>query len=251
MSRFAFALAALIGFALAVQPADPPEPLISKESFRRAADADIAYLQTTLPEIATTPEKRQESKKKVSKGVAMLLVRYADWLGDDALKSQALKVVQKIGEDDWKAAAQESKELKAPKADKAILKAPLPKITHAEVFAPFRGATVGGLNIDRDLKVQTKAATRVDQIDVKLAELIGVRSATLLELGAELPPFNGDRKFTEREWNHNNYATNRAGREVAIEAAKGDKADRAKLKKLLTTLNARCSNCHISDGRDD
>ena len=45
---------ARIAFAVAARPADPPEPIISKESYRRAADADIAYLQTALAEIATS-----------------------------------------------------------------------------------------------------------------------------------------------------------------------------------------------------
>ena len=251
MSRFAFALALLGLFVVVARPADPPEPLIATESFRRAADADIAFLQAILPEIAATPEKRQAGRKAASKGVTMLLVRYSDWLGDDALKSQAIKVAQKIGKEDWKGAAQESKELKAQKADKAILKAPRPKLTHAEVFAPFRGVAVGGLNIDRDIKDQTKATTRTEQIDIKLAELIGVRTATIIELGADLPPVIGERKITQREWDHYIYATNRAGREVAIEAAKGDKADRKQLRTLLTALNARCTDCHTTDGRDD
>jgi hypothetical protein len=247
MSRSALALAALVAFALAARPIDPHAPALAKESYRRAADAEIAFLQKALSEIAAS-EKPLAGRTRASKGVAVLLVRYADALGDDALKSQATKVVLTIAEKDWKGAAEESKTLKEPKADKAALKAALPKLTHAEVFAPFRGATVGGLNIDRDIKDQTKVTTKLEQMDVKLVELIGVRTVALMEFAEDIPPNRDTLKASAladaRTWYKYLRETKLGARDAAIEAAKGDQADRAKLKKLLTTLNAHCSDCH-------
>src|SRR5687767_12387553 len=160
MSRFAFAAVGVIAFALAAQPADPPEPLIPKDSFRRAADAEIKFLQKALPEIAAA-EKPLHGRISAAKGVAMLLVRYSEWLEDDAMKSQAIKVAQKIDEKDWKGAAEVSKALKEPKVDQAALKAALPKVT-GDIFSPFRGGTVGGLNIDRDVKDMIRAKARAE-----------------------------------------------------------------------------------------
>src|SRR5689334_5261800 len=106
MARFAFAAVVVIGCALAARPDDPPEPLIPKESFRRAAEAGIAFLQKALPELAKA-EKPLQGRINASKGVATLLVRYSEWLGDDALYSQAVKVRLKLEEKDWKGAAEE------------------------------------------------------------------------------------------------------------------------------------------------
>jgi hypothetical protein len=248
MSRFAFVAIVLIGCALAARPADPPEPLIPKESFRRAADAEIKFLQKSLAELAAA-EKPLQGRINASKSVATLIVRYSEWLGDDALKSQAIKVVLKLEEKDLKGAAEESKSLRKPKVDQATLKAALPRVT-GDIFAPFRGGTVGGLNIDRDIKDMIKAKARTEDIDITLAELIGVRSATIIELAAKLPPAVADRKMEQRAWDHWIYATNRTARELAIEAAKGEKADRKELRKLLYTLSARCSDCHMTDGRE-
>src|SRR5262245_29364509 len=95
MSRFALAAVVLIGCALAARPEDPPEPLIPKESFRRAADAEIKFLQKALPDLAAA-EKPLQGRINASKGAARLLVRYSEWLSDDALYSQAVKVVLKL-----------------------------------------------------------------------------------------------------------------------------------------------------------
>jgi hypothetical protein len=248
MSRFACAAIGLIGFALAARPDDPPEPLIPKESFRRAADAEIKFLQKALPDLAAA-EKPLQGRINANKGAATLLVRYSEWLGDDALYSQAVKVVLKLDAKDWKGAAEESKALKEPKVDQAALKAALPKVT-GDIFAPFRSTKLNGLNIDHDLKDMTKATARVEGLDIKRAELVGVRSATIIELAAKLPVIK-EYKIEQCKWDRDIYATNRTARELAIEAAKGDKADRKELRKLLTTLNARCSDCHTTDGRDD
>jgi hypothetical protein len=251
MSRFAPALAALTGLVLTARPADPPEPVISKESYRRAADADIAYLRASLADIAANPEKRQAGRKAATKGVAVLLVRYSEWLGDDALKSQSIRVALKIDKGEWKVAAEASDALKAPKVDKEALKAALPKLTHAAVFAPFRATATGGLNIDRDIKDQTRATTKLEQIDVKLAELLGVRTAALMELAESIPPARATLELAHLEsrerrplWDRWLRDTRLPARDAAIEAAKGEKADREKLRKLLTTVNARCSDCH-------
>jgi hypothetical protein len=249
MSRFALAAIGMIVCALAARPDEPPEPLIPKESFRRAADAEIKFLQKTLPELAAA-EKPLQGRIDASKGIAALLVRYSEWLGDDALYSQAVKVLLKLDAKDLKGAAEESKALKEPKVDQATLKAALPKVT-GDIFSPFRGTQTGGLNIDRDIKDMTKRTTRTEDIDITLAELVGVRSATLIELGAKLPPVVADRKMKQRAWDFSIYAANLAARELAIEAAKGEKADRKELRKLLTTLNARCTDCHTTDGRSD
>ena len=133
MSRLSLIIIASVVIGTVASPADPPPP-ISNESYRRTADADIAVLQGTLKSIAAEPDKLK-GRITSSKGVAMLLVRYADAMGDSALKAQAHKVSQKLDAKDWKAAAELGKGLAAPKADPTALKGPLPKLTHAETFA--------------------------------------------------------------------------------------------------------------------
>jgi hypothetical protein len=253
MVRFTFVCVACVGFALAAKPADPPEPVIAKESYRRAVEADIAFLGKALDAIESAP-RALDGRVKASKGVAALLMRYADALGDDTQKTRAVRIVALIDAKDWKGAAAASKRLKDPGPEKPPPKA-VPQFRHAELFAPFRGQQTGGLGIDRDIKDMTKATTKVD---VKLAELIGVRTAVLMELAEEI--LQPDNETIER-WGLTKPANWRLwlkwlrdskvlAREVAVEAAKGDAADHTLLKKLLTNLNARCTDCHSRPCRE-
>src|SRR4051812_31533188 len=74
-------------------PASADTPDLPKESYKKAADADLAFLQGRLAELA---EKEAAGKKildrdvKPALGVALLLDAYADPLGDPALKADSL-----------------------------------------------------------------------------------------------------------------------------------------------------------------
>jgi hypothetical protein len=240
---------ALIAFVapfvtLAALPADPT-PSLSKEAYKRAVKAEVAAIQKTLKELAADPEKPR-GRDRSSKGIAMMLVRYADALGDDALKSQALKVIQQIDARDWKGANGAAMELDTAKPDADVLKALLPKLTTEETFAPFRKPFTGGLGIATDLAEQSRTVT-----DTKRVELIAIRSYVAAELAADLPPkLVGSGRVEKVVWDRYILATKNASLEVADEAAKGEKADREKLKKLLAKLNAACANCHPTQDRE-
>ena len=56
----------------------------------------------------------------------------------------------------------------------------------ASAMSPFRGGSVGGLNIDRDIKDMTKA-NMPTKIDPAAVEILAVRSATINEFAIHSP----------------------------------------------------------------
>src|SRR4029079_17250638 len=106
---------------------------------------------------------------RASKATAMLVVKSADRLGDDGLKTQAILLARALEREKWDEAGAILRGFAKPKVDREVLKAALPKLTAAEVGAAFRSKRLGGLNIDHDLQAQLKAAD-----DIQLIELLAV-----------------------------------------------------------------------------
>jgi hypothetical protein len=177
-----------------------------------------------------------------------LLTAYGDVLGDSALKADATKVAEAIANKKYKDANDLSKKLavKAGKGKVGPLAKPLKsdEAMLAAVMSPFRGGSVGGLNIDRDIKDMTKSmnATKIDPAAV---EILGVRSAVINAYGFHYPNdkarVNDANKKLWEKWSSE---STDLSMQITAEAGKGVTADNGVLKNLLTNLNARCTDCH-------
>jgi hypothetical protein len=234
--------------------ADTPD--LPTDSYKKAADADLKFLQTRLVELAKKEAdgaKILDGQVKPALGIALLLASYGDVLGDAALKADSLKVADAIFKKDFKGANDLGKKLaiKPGKGKMAALPKPFKEETMlSAVMSPFRGGSVGGLNIDRDIKDMTKA-TGATKIDPATVEILAVRSAVINSFGLHHPndkaKVNDANKKLWEKWSADSIDLSK---QLVAEAAKGKNADEKALKKLLTNLNARCTDCH-NKFRDD
>ena len=204
--------------------------------------ADIAMLQKDLP-------KADKVKMYALKGTAMMIALYgqknADGPNGDkmaALRDQALKVAAAIGKKDAKGAKAAADALSNSTGGD---KKPVDVVKQhdfdiAEAMSPFKKAP-RGQNLEADIKAQAKNVT-----DVKLAGALGVRSALYGEFAAAMKPTDRAKPGSaeERLWDTSAKDMISLGREIAAEAAKGAKADKATLKAKLTKLDAACTACH-------
>jgi len=200
----------------------------------KAIESDIAFLQKAL---AKTPEKRAVGTVKAT---AMLLAFTAQQAKQYSLRDQALKVAAAVAEKNFANAKTAAEGLKAGSAGKgADLKLPeLHKFDLGELMSFFRNSTVGGLNIEKDIRTQAKSVT-----DVKALETLGTRVAVAGQYSLLYPPTEatGDKK---KKWDDWCKEMIELAEGVATEAGKGAKADKAKLSKSLKGLDANCTACH-------
>lgn len=224
--------------------ADPLPPEVTG----KLVEADIALLQKKL---ATKPAKRAEGSLKA---VAMMIALYADQnaSGKDAekmiaLRSQALKVAEAIAKKDFAAAKTAAEGLSKPSGGdkKAIKLHEQAKFDIAEVMSPFRAATVDGLNIEKDIRAQAKGVT-----DVKLVGDLAAHTTLLGEYTLLLPVEKATANAAnKKKWDDYTNDMLKLSRDIAAEAAKGAKADKAGLKSKLSKLDGSCTACH-NDFRD-
>ena len=119
-----------------------------------------------------------------------------------------------------------------------------------EVMSPFRGAKVGGLNIDRDLKdmIKKDMPLKIVPADVELM------AARIAILGEYMQYFPNDKaevsQATKDMWKKWSKDTQDLGKQITEEASKGAKASEKDLLGMLKKLEARCSDCH-NKFRDD
>lgn len=224
------AAAALVAPPAASKAADPLPPGQSK----KLIDADIAYLKKGL---AKKPDKPVVNTLH---GVAMLLAMEAQNTGEAGLRDQALKVADALSKTDFAAAKAAADGLSnPPKGDAKDVK------LHEKggvdinvIMGPMRNAP-RGLNIEKDLKAQSKKVT-----DVKLVADLASRSALIAEYTALLPATEATGGEKKKIWTDSTEDMRKLSREIAAEAAKGDKADKAGLQKKLVALDTACTACH-------
>ncbi len=227
-------------------------PILPKDTYKKAADADIAQLQK---HIAVILEDDKEAKRfgPTVKSMAMMLAMYGEATGDKDLKDQALKVAEAAAKKDYKGAADLAKKLAAKPGTAPLKPGDLQKLNKYaldEVMSPFRGGKVGGLNIDRDLKdlIKKENPTPIDPVAV---ELLATRTAVLAEY---MPYFPNDKaavnKANEDKWKKWSKETLDLSKQLADEASKGAKANTKDLLNTLKKLEAKCTDCHNAF-RDD
>ena len=212
-------------------------PALSKDAYKKAITADIAFIQDALK--GGSPDKRAVS---TIKAVAMYLAVYGEATGDAGLTAEALKVADAVAKKDFKAADAAAKGLTNPKAGpkpKGELHT-LAKFDLAEVMSPYRVSKVGGLNMEADIRAAIKAGT----IDAKSAELIGIRSAVIADFTFHYPTDKATtNKALQVKWEKWSKEMGDVGKNLAEEAGKA-KADQKSLNTILKRLDANCTNCH-------
>lgn len=245
-----FAGAAALGVGLwLLAPAGGAPPALTSDSYKKVAEADIAFLQKRLGELAAAEEPR-DGQRKPTITVAMTLAAAAEALGDPALKAEALKIAEAVSKKDVKGAAELAKKLKVQPGTPG--KGDLPKLAKFDVelaMTAFRNTKTGGLNLERDLKdyISMKDPKPVVPADV---ELLAARSALMMEYAADL---HYDGKYpsglsvspaTKAEWTKWMRESVELSRQIADEAGKGNAADTKKIVKMLKALDTKCYECH-------
>ena len=234
---------AVLPFMTLLAIAAPEAQPIPNAVYQRAVKADIAQLQKHL-EICAGDEKEAKRFGWTAKAMTGMLIRYAEALGDDALKSQAIKVGRKIDVKDWKGAMKEAEGFATAKADPALLKEAPPEFSLEVASSPFRGKTVGGCNIERDIRDMIKTVMP-KAIEPEAVELLGVRTAVLAELHPKVPP--SDWRDGAKAWVKEVAKMRDLSQALVFEAVKGEKADPDAIRSALRSLHASCSNCHFTD----
>lgn len=248
MTRRRAVLAAVAVLAVGFGPISGADP-INSNSYTKAIEADIAHLATLADQFKEDTGNRTLPSRV--KATAMLIASHAqaNMSGDQAdrmaaIRAGALKVAEGVAAknaDAWQAAVAALKQVQAdPAADKSPLQlATMHKTELYDVMNLFSRPRGGGMNIENDIRAMRKDGVK----DTALAELVGVRTAAIADYAIALPPaFSG--KKTKEDWDRLSLEMKTLAADFALEAAKGDKADAAKLKKTATALDANCLNCH-------
>ena len=210
------------------------------------AAADIAFLQKGL---AKTPVAREVPTLKA---VAMLVALNAQHQMDGkdgakmaGLRDAALAVADAVGKKDFAAAKAAAAGLAEPKPASDAKPVKLDELITAHKFdldqlmSSFRKGTVGGLNLEADVKAQSKAVT-----DPKAAAVIAGRIALIGEYTLALPPEGIDADKKKKKWDAWSKEMTTLAVEVSKEAAKGAGANKATMSKGFRDLDANCNACH-------
>jgi|SRR5579883_1265340 len=250
LRTFVGCAALAVGMWAITSPATADTPALPANSYKKAAEADLKFLQTRLADLAkkkAAGEKLLQGQIKPALGVSLLLTAYGEALGDATLKADSLKIAEAIEKGDFKTADELAKKLTVKPGTPGKL-GPLPKPFKTElmlesVMSPFRGSSVGGMNIERDIRDMSKAkGAKIDPAEV---EILAVRSSVINAYAAHAPNDKASVNAANKKlWEKWAMEATDTSNQLAAEAAKGAKADEKKLKTLLSNLNARCSDCH-------
>ena len=231
------ALAAGLWLVSAAATADTPQ--LPKSAYQKAAEADVKFLQTRLAELAKDPKPRPGFYKPAI-GIALLLSAYGDALGDAKLKGDAIKVAEALDKKEFKGADALAKNL-AVKPGTPGKGAALPKPFGDEdmlyyVMNPFRGGTVGGLNLENEIGALTKSKNPAP-VDPSAVEILAARSAVINAYAFHHPNEKAKTNAANKKlWEKWSTEAVDLSKQLAEEAGKGRGADE---KKIRTTLKNR------------
>jgi cytochrome c556 len=233
--------------ALTSSAADAPS--LPKDSAKKAADADLKFVQSRVAELIKKQAaggKVLDGRLKPALGASLALAGYGEALGDAALKSGAVKLAEALAKKDLAAAETLAKGLSVKPGAAGTAGVPAsplkPELTLEAAMSPFRGQTVGGLNIDKDIKDWSKKGAKIDPA---AAELLAARSAVLNAYALHAPNEKAKTNPNNmKDWEKWANGAIKASNDLAAEAGKGAKADQEKLRKAVSNLNARCNDCH-------
>jgi cytochrome c556 len=232
----------------------PAAPDLPKEAYKKVIQADITQLQKQLDHIVSNlTENPKEANRHgpTTRGVAMMLASYAEATGDEQLKTDALKVAEALGKKQWKEGLELAKKLSAKPGDAPLKGGSLHtmhKFALDEVMSPFRGGTVGGMNIEKDIRALRDKKGPVDPAAV---ELLAARVNVLSDFATHFPNDKATvNKAKTDEWVKLCKDSMELSKKLAAEAGKGKSASSAEIHKLVTAIDAKCVSCH-KEFRDD
>ncbi|HEY1187880.1 MAG TPA: hypothetical protein VGE74_09495 [Gemmata sp.] len=258
------ALVAALWLVSSPAPAPAGTPDLPVDSYKKAADADLKFLQKRLDDLAKSDEPSLRSAKPAV-AVTLLIAAYADALGDANLKTEVLKIGEAVHAKKYKDADALAKKLTV-KAGKGKTGGGLPKLDSFEkakdkdvTYLPttmklFSNAVVlrlpSGMNIEKDLKDWT-AKGSTTKLDPAAVELLAVRSAVLNEYALHNPNEKARSKpENEKEWKKFSQEAVDLSKELIAESTKKS-PDPKVLRAKLTSLEATCTNCHGKYRFDD
>ena len=241
-------LAGVAGVVAIVGLTTAAETAIPKKTSDALVAEDIAFLQKGL---AKEPQRKELPGLKAT---AMMVAAHAQaqMTGPNAakmagLRDQALKVAAALDEKEYGQAKEAAQGLENPPPSQSTKPVELHKMHDFEideVMAPFRSGRSGGMEIERNLRKESRTAT-----DVKLIEAIAGRTAILGEFTKKMPTGQAAANPARlKKWE--DYSDDMIGHAKAIteETAKPT-PDMELLQKKLLVLDASCTNCH-NDYRD-
>jgi hypothetical protein len=234
--------------------AAPGAPELPKDTYKKLIESDIANLQKHLDHIVSSlAENPKEANRHgpTTRGLAMLLAACAEATGDEALRNDALKIAEVLGKKQWKEAAELAKKL-AAKPGTAPLKASNLHAMHKfgldEVMSPFRGSTVGGMNIEKDIRALRDKKVAVEPAAV---ELLAARVGVLCDYASHFPNDKAAMsKAKTDQWLKMCKDSMDLSKRLVAESSKGKAGNLAEITKLVTSLDAKCVSCH-KEFRDD
>ncbi len=219
-------------------------PALSKESYKKAAEANIDQLQKHLTTIDTKPADAKRYAP-TAQTLCMMLAMDAEALGDKALKDQALKLADQIASKKFKNALDAAKGLAVKPGSAPLPHADLAKgskFNLDEVMSPFRTSTVGGLNIEKDIRALRDGKMQPNPADVGV---LAVRTAVLLDYAMAMPNDKATtNKANTEEWAKLCKDSIDLAKQLSDEAGKGKSANNAEIVKLVKSLDAKCVVCH-------
>jgi hypothetical protein len=242
----AAAVTATLGVLLAT-PTTAKDPLPDGTAAKVLA-ADIAYLNAGFAELPSVDAEKLPGRLDRLKSGSMLIALNAQngLDGKDADKmaatrAQALKVAEALAAKKTADATAAAAGLATAKGgDKKVLKLhEQAKFDLTELMSAYGAAVAGGMNIQNDLKAAEKSIK-----DVALIEVQAARVALIAQYSIDLPAGSAEGAAKRKQWNDLSKESLKLGLETAAEAAKGDKADQAKLKKMVGAINLNCKMCH-------
>jgi hypothetical protein len=216
-------------------------PALPEGTAAKVIEADMAHL-TKLFELAKTKKKLEGRVKST----ALLIAAHAqsgldgkDGAKMAGLRDQAVKVAEAAAKRDLAAAETAAKALGTTTgtAGKPMDLSKTARLDLHDIMDLFGGAGGGGMNLEKDIRAGKKEVTAAN------AEIIGARVIALADYTLNLPPDFGGKKTPEL-WKKWSLEMKQIATDVTVEAAKGPKADLAKLKKLMSGLDGNCTNCH-------
>lgn len=218
-------------------------PALPAESYKKAAEADLAQLKKHLETCDAEPAQAKRFGP-TAKAVALMVALYGEATGDEALRDGGVKAAEAIAKKDYKGALAAVKDLAPKGGSKALADGKVhskAKFGLEEAMSPFRGGKVGGLNIEKDIRDAMKSGTA----DPAALQLLAVRTAALGEFTAAFPNDKAKtNKGNEAKWDKWSKDMVDLSKKIDAEAAKGKAADAKEIVKTLKLLDAKCSDCH-------
>ncbi len=233
-------------WALAATP-----PKLTTGTYQRVIAADIAQLQASLAKCLESPVEARRSGPTV-RALAMILALAAEATGDAPLRDQAVRIAELVGKKDYQAAAEQAKTLKATPGSGPLASSNLhtkADLHLDEVMSPYRAARTGGLNIEKDIRDWIKKgapAPKPEDVEI-LAARVALLNVFTIHMPNEKATVSSANKQQWQKWSAELVELSR---QLAQEASKGAKADNKNVVRLLSAINAKCTDCH-NQFRDD